>query len=71
MDQQPSSRQRRSRYFEPRPVNRRTSGFWQILPPPSRDFDGRTSEDTAGLGPYETRYDVDHGYGTERTIINP
>jgi len=52
-------------------VNRRTSGFWQILPPPSRDFDGRTSEDTAGLGPYETRYDVDHGYGTERTIINP
>lgn len=24
-----------------------------------------------GLGPYETRYDIVHGYGLERTILQP
>ena len=71
MDEPLSIRLRRTRYFEPRPANRRTSGFWQILPPPVREFDGRTPYDPAPLGPYEKTYDVEHGYGIERTIIEP
>jgi len=71
MDEQLDIRQRRSRYFERRPANRRTSGFWQILPAPVREFDGRTPFDTDGLGPYETAYAVDLGYNLERTIVEP
>jgi len=28
-------------------------------------------EDGQTLGAYETRYDIRHGYGKERTIIRP
>lgn len=71
MDEQPRYRPRWNRAFEPRPVNRRTSGFWRILPASPTEVESRFAAAEAVLGPYETRYDVDHGYCTDRTIVDP
>ncbi len=37
------------------------------MEPPPRLAPGEETE----LGPYEVRYDISHGYGMERTIIQP
>ena len=47
--------------------NRRTADFWGAR----RPRENPRPDTRAELGPYETRYDVSHGYNTTREILLP
>jgi hypothetical protein len=57
-----------SRWFSRRP-GRRSAEFWGTLRP--REILEERVAPKETLGPYEIKYEVTRGYGTDRIIVQP